>query len=58
LLQASPGVAQAMVAADRRYIEAALAVLDAHPGGATGWLRDEMGLSGADLAKLRRMYLA
>lgn len=58
LSQVPPGVAQAMLAADRRYIEAALAVLDRHPGGATGWLHDEMGLSAADLGKLRRMYLA
>lgn len=53
-----PAVAHAMMAADARYISAALKVLDAHPGGARGWLRDEMGLSAADLAALQRMYLA
>ena len=52
-----PSVAAALAAADRRYIEAALAVLDRHPGGATGWLRDEMGLSAADIARLRTAYL-
>lgn len=52
-----PAVAQALLAADRRYIEAALAVLDTHPGGANGWLRDEMGLSRADLVHLRGAYL-
>lgn len=57
LAQVSPAVAQAMVAADRRYIEAALAVLDAHPGGAQGWLRDKMGLSTKDAARLGRLYL-
>jgi protein-tyrosine phosphatase len=53
-----PEVMKAMLAADRRYIEAALAVLDKHSGGANGWLRDNLGLSAVDLAKLRRMYLA
>lgn len=57
LAQMPPGVMAAMVAADRHYIEAALAVLDRHPGGATGWLRDEMGLTNADIMRLRRGYL-
>jgi protein-tyrosine phosphatase len=52
-----PGVTAALAAADRRYIEAALAVLDQHPGGATGWLHDEMGLSAADIVRLRQAYL-
>lgn len=52
-----PEVMAVMGAADRRYIDAALAVLDRHPGGAAGWLRDEMGLSRADLARLRGAYL-
>ncbi|AIT07454.1 protein tyrosine phosphatase [Sphingomonas taxi] len=52
-----PGVTAALAAADRRYIEAALAVLDRHPGGATGWLRDEMGLSAGDITRLRTAYL-
>lgn len=50
-------VMQALLNADRSYIEAALKVLDSHRGGARGWLRDEMGLSDADLARLRRAYL-
>ncbi|NYD88366.1 tyrosine-protein phosphatase [Sphingomonas melonis] len=53
-----PGVMAALAAADRRYIEAALAVLDRHPDGATGWLRDEMGLSAADITRLRALYLS
>lgn len=52
-----PGVMAAIGSADRSYIEAALAALDAHPGGATGYFRDEMKLSHRDIAKLRRMYL-
>ena len=55
--QLPPGVLTAMTAADRRYIEAALAVLDRHPGGATGWLHEAMGLSDADLTRLRLLYL-
>lgn len=57
LAKVPPAVAQALVAADRNYIEAALAVLDTHPGGAQAWLRDEMGLSAASTARLRQMYL-
>lgn len=57
LAQLPPDVAAALIAADRRYIEAALAVLDRHPGGATGWLHDEMGLSCTDLTRLRNAYL-
>jgi protein-tyrosine phosphatase len=50
-------VVQALLGADRSYIEAAFKVLDAHPGGARGWLRDEMGLSAADITRLRQSYL-
>ncbi|WP_068079533.1 tyrosine-protein phosphatase [Novosphingobium rosa] len=51
-----PEVLRAMMAADRSYIEAAFKVIDQHPGGADGYLRDEMGLSKADLTRLRSMY--
>lgn len=53
-----PVAAQAMMAADRQYIDAAFKVLDAHAGGAAGWLRDKMSLSQADITRLRRMYLS
>uniref|UniRef100_UPI0035CA9F3E tyrosine-protein phosphatase n=1 Tax=uncultured Sphingomonas sp. TaxID=158754 RepID=UPI0035CA9F3E len=52
-----PGVTSAIMKADRRYIEAALAVLDHHEGGSGGWLRDEMGLSRANIGALRAAYL-
>lgn len=52
-----PHVQQAMMAADRSYIEAAFAVIDGHAGGADGYLKDELGLSHADLVRLRNMYL-
>jgi protein-tyrosine phosphatase len=52
-----PQAMKALLAADRAYLEAALAVVDAHAGGADGYLRDELGLSAADLARLRSLYL-
>ena len=47
----------ALLAADRGYIEAALHALDQHRGGAMGYLHEEMGLSPADIARLRSLYL-
>ncbi|WP_254601824.1 tyrosine-protein phosphatase [Sphingomonas bacterium] len=52
-----PQAMRSMLAADRSYIEAALAVVDRHKDGATGYFRDELGLSPADLARLRALYL-
>lgn len=52
----SPVIA-AFLTADRSYIEAALATMDAHAGGAMGYLRDEMQLSPQDIARLRGLYL-
>jgi len=52
-----PAALQALMTADPRYIEAALAVVDRHPGGATGYLHDEFGLERDDITNLRRMYL-
>lgn len=52
-----PAAAQAMLVADRHYINAVFEMLDRHAGGANGWLRDETGLSQADITRLRRMYL-
>jgi len=53
----SAGAMRAILAADPRYIKAALAVLDQHRNGAAGYLSDELGVSQADVANLRRMYL-
>ncbi len=47
----------AILSADRGNIAAALAVVDAHPGGADGYFRDEMNLSRDDLRRLRALYL-
>jgi protein-tyrosine phosphatase len=44
------------MAADRSYIEAVFKVVDQHPGGADGYLKDELGLSHADLIRLRSLY--
>lgn len=50
-------VRTAFFGADRSYIEAALGVIDAHPGGADGYLKDELGLGPAERAQLRKLYL-
>ena len=52
-----PEALHAMMVADRSYIEAALLVVDSHKGGALGYLHDEMGLSRADILRLRALYL-
>lgn len=52
-----PAVQAAFMKADRAYIEAAFKALDAHRGGAMGYLREEMGLGRPEIAKLRRLYL-
>jgi protein-tyrosine phosphatase len=51
-----PGVLNAYMAADPSYIGAVFRVLDAHPGAAEGYLRDELGLCPAAVSSLRRMY--
>lgn len=52
-----PAVQAAFMKADRTYIEAAFKALDAHRGGAMGYLRDEMGLDKPQIARLRTLYL-
>ena len=54
----SPEAARMLLAADPSFIRAAFDVLDGHKDGVEGYLRDELGLSKADLVKLRRFYLA
>lgn len=53
----SPEAAQAIAGVDRRYIDAVFAVTDRHPGGTMGYLKDELGLGAAEIAKLRALYL-
>lgn len=52
-----PAVQAAFMKADRAYIEAAFKALDAHRGGAMGYLKDELGLDKPQIAKLRALYL-
>ena len=54
--QVPPVVAQAFMGVDRSYIEAVFKVMDAHPGGTDGYLRDKLGLDRAALTQLRRLY--
>ena len=53
----APEVVAPFMRADRAYLAAALAVVDAHPGGAAGYLRDELGLGPVQIAHLRQLYL-
>jgi protein-tyrosine phosphatase len=56
-MQLPPEVLKAFMGADRSYIEAAFAVIDAHKDGAQGYLRDELGLGAVQVARLRKLYL-
>ncbi|WP_313442319.1 tyrosine-protein phosphatase [Novosphingobium sp.] len=56
-LSLPPAVQAAFMKADRAYIEAAFKALDAHRGGAMGYLKDEMGLDRPQIATLRALYL-
>ena len=53
----SPEAARTFAGVDRRYIDAVFAVIDRHPGGTMGYLKDELGLDAGKIAKLRAMYL-
>ena len=53
----SPDVVKAFMGVDRRYIEAAFAAIDSHPGGWDGYVHDELGLSDADVADLKTRLL-
>ena len=53
----SPEAARTFAGVDRRYIEAVFAVTDRHPGGTMGYLKDELGVDPARIAKLRGLYL-
>jgi protein-tyrosine phosphatase len=51
-----PDVIKAYMAADPAYIERAFAVMDAHSGGAIGYLKDELGLGASQIKLLRKFY--
>ncbi|WP_343528070.1 tyrosine-protein phosphatase [Sphingomonas sp.] len=53
----SPEAARGFAGVDRRYIDAVFAVIDRHPGGMAGYLKDEMGLGPKEIARLRGLYL-
>lgn len=55
--QLSPQAARTFAGVDRHYIDAVFAVTDRHPGGTMGYLKDELGLDAAKIARLRAMYL-
>lgn len=51
-----PEALKAIMGVDRAYIEAVFAVMDAHAGGADGYLKDELGLGPAERRELARLY--
>ena len=53
----SPDVAQVLMGVDARYINAAFKAIDSRPGGLNGYFRDELGLTPADLKRLRTFYV-
>lgn len=54
--QLSPALLKAYSVADPAFIGRVFQVMDAHTGGTTGYLRDELGLTPDRIARLRQMY--
>ncbi len=52
-----PEVVKAFMGVDRRYIEAAFAAIDAHPGGWDRYVHEDLGLSDTDVADLKTRLL-
>jgi protein-tyrosine phosphatase len=53
-----PEAVQAIMGVDRSYLEAAFSAIDQRSGGLKGYYRRELGLSAADLKRLRSLYLS
>lgn len=51
-----PAMQEQMLASSRPSIEAIFRIVDRHPGGAKGYLRDKLGLDQLKIARLRAMY--
>jgi protein-tyrosine phosphatase len=51
-----PDVLQAIMGVDKSYINSVFAVMDAHPGGAQGYLKDKLGLGPAERRTLVQLY--
>ncbi|HKX79938.1 MAG TPA: tyrosine-protein phosphatase [Novosphingobium sp.] len=54
--QMKASMKEVMRSTARPSIDAVFAVVDAHPGGAEGYLRDELGLGQSELGRLRQLY--
>lgn len=52
-----PDALKAIMGVERSYIESTFTTLEARPGGLDGYFRDELGVSGSDIAALRARYL-
>lgn len=53
----SPEVAQVLAGVEPRYLNAAFKAIESRPGGLNGYFRNELGLTPADLKRLKRLYL-
>ena len=52
----SPETTKVLMGVDRSYILGVFKVIDTHPGGQAGYLRDALDLGPAEMAVLRRRY--
>ncbi|WP_448586916.1 tyrosine-protein phosphatase [Thermaurantiacus sp.] len=52
-----PDVVQVLVGVERAFIEAALDAIEARPGGFAAYIEQDLGLTPADVATLRRLYV-
>lgn len=50
-------VVTALMGVDARYLDASFAAIEERSGGIRAYYRDELGLSDADIARLRALYL-
>lgn len=51
-----PAMREQMLSSSRPSIEAIFSIIDRHPGGVHGYLRDKLGLDRLKIARLRSMY--
>jgi protein-tyrosine phosphatase len=53
----SPEVAQVLAGVEPRFLNAAFKAIESRPGGLNGYFRNELGLTPADLKRLKSLYL-
>jgi len=53
----APDVAAVLAGVDAPYLDSALKAIESRPGGMNGYFRNELGLTPADLRRLKTLYL-